>query len=161
MKKILFFLLSFCLISLGHAQELPTPTVVDYDMMAGRPYYPNLIYPTMSQGDMYLAAIELETRFLIKVYGQTTLNKIDAAIASAVQTATTKAKTKEWQSYYLGEIIAKIQQVQNYYGSYTTTPSNVSHVLNYLGYKLSVETIGLLYWTGDDLDSVLQLLQNK
>jgi Mg2+ and Co2+ transporter CorA len=175
MKKILLSVMLFAAVSTTFAEDIkivatsttPVTTEVlanppmDYDSMAGRPYYPNIMYPTLSQGDMLSSAIDVEKKFLTKAYGAELVTKIDNAITTSVKTAKTKAKTKEGQAMYLGEIISKIQQVQNYYGSYTSTPSNIAHVLNYMGYKLSMETIMLVYGNGEDLDSVLQLLQNK
>jgi hypothetical protein len=44
----------------------------------------------------------------------------------------TMATTKEGQAMYIGEIISKIQNIQNIYGGYSSNPSPVVSVLNYI-----------------------------
>lgn len=138
----------------------PMPERPDYDSMVQPGYfYPNVLYPNMNQMDMYHAAIALEKKNVETHFGAANVIKIDAAIAWVMAKSKTMATTKEGQAMYIGEIISKIQNIQNIYGGYSSNPSPVVSVLNYIWYRLSVEMLTMVYGTGADIDSILGILQ--
>ena len=136
------------------------PERPDYDSMVQPGYfYPNVLYPNMNQMDMYHAAIALEKKNVETHFGAANVIKIDAAIAWVMAKSKTMATTKEGQAMYIGEIISKIQNIQNIYGGYSSNPSPVVSVLNYIWYRLSVEMLTMVYGTGTDIDSILGILK--
>lgn len=132
---------------------------MDYDSMASRPYYPNILYPNLSQEDMLKAAYDVERKTLSTLYWEAIVAKLDALLDRLVFKAQTVAKTKEWQAMFLGEYISKIQMVQ---GMYTNSTKPIIHVINYIWYALSIKTLSILYGDLDEnVDELLSWIEGK
>jgi hypothetical protein len=118
------------------------PMNYDQMVMPGQPYYPTLMYPSLSQDMMLKAALEVAKQEVTKAYGEVVVVKLDAAVARIIAKAKTVAKTKEGQAYFLGEITNKIMIVQQ---QFYNSSNPLLHVLNYLGYTISLETMNIMY----------------
>lgn len=139
--------------------EMPQPTAINYDQMItpGQPYYPNLMYPNLSQDLMLKAAVGVARDEVMKAYGEVVVTKLDNALVRIVTKAKTVAKTKEWQAYFLSEITNKIMMVQQ---QFYNSSNPLLHVLNYLGYAISIETMNILYGDmGKDIDGLLEWIE--
>jgi hypothetical protein len=170
MKKLLMIALFFITLP-TFAQVSSVPEVVDgvpvdaqemtpnYDQMVmpGQPFYPTLMYPNLSQDLMLKAALEMSKQEVAKAYGDVIVVKLDNAIARILAKAKTVAKTKEWQAYFLWEITNKIMMVQQ---QFYNSSNPLLHVLNYLWYTISLETMNILYGDmGKDIDGLLEWIE--
>jgi hypothetical protein len=166
MKKLLMFAMLFIAIpafaevsSIDPSAETAQPMAINYDQMVspGQPYYPNLMYPNLSQDLMLKAAVGVARDEVVKAYGDVVVAKLDNALARIVAKAKTVAKTKEWQAYFLWEITNKIMMVQQ---QFYNSSNPLLHVLNYLGYAISIETMNILYGDmGKDIDGLLEWIE--
>lgn len=165
MKKLLVLLLALFAIapafaSVSSVTEVtvsPEVMPMDYDSMVSRPYYPNILYPNLSQDVMLKAAYATERQAVVAAYSEAVAEKLDATIARMIAKSKTVAKTKEGQAMYLGEFISKIQMIQ---GNYYNSGKDILHVLNYIGYGLSVETMNLLYGNmNENVDELIEWIE--
>lgn len=167
MRKLLFPLLVFVAVPTfaqvssvdAPASVEPTMYTMNYDQMVmpWQPFYPTLMYPTLSQDVMLKAAIEMTRQEIKKAYGDVVLAKLDNAVARIVAKAKTVASSKEGQAYFLGEITNKIMMVQQ---QFYNSANPLLHVLNYLGYAISLETMTLLYGDmGNDIDGLIEWIE--
>lgn len=133
------------------------PTNYDQMVMPWQPYYPTLMYPNLSQDLMLKAAVGVARDEVAKAYGDIIVVKLDNAIARIIAKATTVAQTKEWQAYFLSEITNKIMMVQQ---QFYNSSNPLLHVLNYLGYAISIETMNIMYGDmGKDIDGLLEWIE--
>ena len=133
------------------------PMNYDQMVMPGQPYYPTLMYPSLSQDMMLKAALEVAKQEVAKAYGEVIVVKLDAAVARIIAKAKTVAQTKEGQAYFLGEITNKIMIVQQ---QFYNSSNPLLHVLNYLGYTISLETMNIMYGDmGNDIDGLLEWIE--
>lgn len=147
-------------------EQAADPTVVDssvysYDqyVVPGQPMYPTLMYPNLSQDVMLKAAMEITKQEVAKAYSDAMLVKLDGAIARILAKAKTVAKTKEGQAYFLGEITNKVMMVQQ---QFYNSSNPILHVLNYIGYAISLETMNTLYGDmGKDVDGLIEWIEGN